>query len=459
MRTRSRSITVVESGGGNLRYRQSGYYDTAKPPQIHWQGDVLLYDERVEMPYANTTWEAIYDQEPKLTEAVNNVTHKRLHRWSFPFADELRLVYPSPVRQNYRCHGVYGEYPLYSWDSFTPDWSNLVANFYSQADPRGPVGLRLFQNAMEYAETINLFRGLFKLVSKADKILARSFRSRAAADIAHLNPGKLSAKDVGMRIRKGRLEIANSPSTITSIADHVTGSWLTTRYGVQPLVGDLWALADMHDRITEQYCTAVRRSQLADTIHTRKSKTSEISLPLYAHLGESVSYKRSETYTISGQVTYPNIRPGSQLWDDISRRYLGLDSILTNLWEVIPLSFVVDWFVDVGGFLSRNPSLKLYQDSEMYNVQLRNVCHSVKAVLQPKVAIIGSNSRVFWGLNFGSDYPASVPKTFDLSACESSTYYQRIRGLPAAYEEPELLTGLSLTHLADGAAILYSRLK
>lgn len=457
MRTRSRNQSIVARGDGAIRYVTQGFYDGASPPAIRWQSERLVYDEAALYPSTTTASEIITDVEPSLTQAVNPVSHLRTNRISFPYNGTIKIVGTSPIRPNYRARGVLACGPPVSWYTNVPSFANMVADFYAQSDPRGPIGLRMFQNAMEYAETINLFKGLYKIVKNADKILARSMRHRPAADIKHFNPKGLSASDA-KRMIKGPKD--PRPSRVTSFADAVTGAWLTDRYGIQPMVGDLFALANMHDQVTAQYVLASKRKHIADRIGVQKSSTSELVTAAPWHLGVSLTFDNQVEQRISGHVTYPNIRLGSQMWDDLTRRYLGLDAILTNLWEVIPLSFVVDWFVDIGGYLARNPTLKLTQDDDVYRVHYTGLCHSWRKVLQPRQTIIGKRSMAFWGVNLDyADYEPNVPVTFDLRHCESSTYYTRVLGLPPAQETPELLTGMSLTHLADGAAILYSRLK
>lgn len=460
MRNRSRS-TLVDNSTASQVWRQTGFYSSSTPPVIVWGPESSVFNENVQYPnYYTLKQDDISDIEPSLTASVNPVTHTRRQRWTIGFADEYRITGTSPVRPNYRTRGIYGEFISYAALTTQPSFANMVADFYTQSDPRGPVGCRLFQNAMEYAETVNMAKGLYKLLRHSDKILARAMKYRPIADIKQLNPARLSASDVGMRIRNGRLEHARLNTSTTEAADHVTGAWLSTRYGVIPFVGDMWALYDMTDRVTEQYVLAMKRKYVADTIRVRKVvNNSNVSTPCYAHLGDTVKSSSTTTLVISGHVTWPNIRPGSQYWEDISRRYLGLDAILTNLWEVLPLSFVVDWFVNVGDYLARNPSLRIEQESDMYYVRYTDLCHSWKTQLKPQEVKIGRGSSNFWKLNLEAtdSFVPSELRRFDLSNCEGDSYYRRILGFPSAYEVPELLTGMSLTHLADGAAILYSR--
>jgi hypothetical protein len=75
----------------------------------------------------------------------------------------------------------------------------------------------------------------------------------------------------------------------------------------------------------------------------------------------SCSTKRQQDRAVSGGlvsdhvqtgrvVAYAEFNSGAAHWDQTANR-LGLTDPVSLLWEVIPYSFVIDWFVNVGDFL------------------------------------------------------------------------------------------------------------
>lgn len=53
----------------------------------------------------------------------------------------------------------------------------------------------------------------------------------------------------------------------------------------------------------------------------------------------------------------------------------GVDRLISSLWEAIPYSFVVDWFVNVGKMLE---SLESTLVSDLFPIRILDFCHSVK---------------------------------------------------------------------------------
>jgi len=128
-------------------------------------------------------------------------------------------------------------------------------------------------------------------------------------------------------------------------------------------------------------------SHFATTTNARKFKSKELAgrwlelqygwLPLLSDVHESVNAyhaltKHARTNTVSAQVTERGTFDGSQSqinWSGIgpykaSRRIiyemtenisaprsLGLTDPLTLMWELLPYSFVVDWFIPIGSYL------------------------------------------------------------------------------------------------------------
>lgn len=111
--------------------------------------------------------------------------------------------------------------------------------------------------------------------------------------------------------------------------------WMAYRYGIMPLVysyNDLRKTANRHSNVTTRKQRIISPSDLG------------VSLP-----GSSVIYKKT---SIEGSVTVRGSIFQSFSSDEISRLSgLGFNPLVTA-WELIPYSFVIDWFVNVGDYIA-----------------------------------------------------------------------------------------------------------
>lgn len=131
------------------------------------------------------------------------------------------------------------------------------------------------------------------------------------------------------------------------VADGAAGGWLTWFYGVMPLISDISSIIELankqHGQLGGLMC---KRSSV-----TTGSTTTNISQGSFWSFQFDVSKvtKSESKYTA---VVYYTLKPShTSVWDS---RVLGFawNQLPRNLWELVTLSFVVDWVYDVGSWLS-----------------------------------------------------------------------------------------------------------
>lgn len=137
--------------------------------------------------------------------------------------------------------------------------------------------------------------------------------------------------------RKLRNVIGWDPS-LAKNSKNAASAWLRYRYGWTPLLMDVYGAAE----------------QLAETIHGRKTmvvkqtvseKISEISMDS----GGEFSAKRATHGLQSCFVRFDFLPIGGVI---SAMNNVGLANPLQLAWELLPYSFVVDWFVPIGNALS-----------------------------------------------------------------------------------------------------------
>lgn len=121
--------------------------------------------------------------------------------------------------------------------------------------------------------------------------------------------------------------------------DKVSALFLAWRYGVKPLMDDLYNAA------------SVLSGETKDVISIRKSMSARAASPWIDNLnGREDSYEWSESCTLRGTatVTNPNLHLANRL---------GLINPQLWVWDMIPFSFIVDWWFPVGSFLGNFTAL------------------------------------------------------------------------------------------------------
>lgn len=122
---------------------------------------------------------------------------------------------------------------------------------------------------------------------------------------------------------------------------------------------------------------------------------------------------------------------------------LGINGNPAILWNAIPFSFIVDWFVDIGGYLN-----KLRVDNVQPVTEISDFCSSVKAerrlelVLRGEILETSSSAAVY----------SAVPEETVLTML--SSWYRREATLP--HTSLTMGTGLTGTRLVTAAALVNS---
>lgn len=111
--------------------------------------------------------------------------------------------------------------------------------------------------------------------------------------------------------------------------------WLEYWFGWAPLIGDIATAVDTLQKPIPDYPVTVVSGNSVDKVATREN-----SREIYWRGG----FKGSCRFKMSARVKVAN----PNLWE---ANRLGLVNPFTIAWELVPFSFVVDWFIPVGDFI------------------------------------------------------------------------------------------------------------
>jgi len=117
--------------------------------------------------------------------------------------------------------------------------------------------------------------------------------------------------------------------------DELTRKWLEIRYGWQPLLYDVWGAIDAYHKLTQP-----------ERVWRFKVSNSAFIKPGSINLSSSPA---NWSGFASGKATRSIIYEAAERLD--AKRQLGMNNPATVVWELLPYSFVFDWFLPFGTYL------------------------------------------------------------------------------------------------------------
>lgn len=205
-------------------------------------------------------------------------------------------------------------YDLLANQYFIPDWNRIdnaaMAKIYDQL--RG--NSNLIVDLLESGSTVKMVKSVLRLKKFVLEFVENVIKHRRFK-----------------RVPKG-------PTQNQRRLDYVNGKWLEVRYGWMPLVNSIYDAADTINRDLRQRTIYVKgRSGMNQELKYKQisgDRNNGVYLTDYF-----ASYRREYGF-------YFNIPGGPKISDWTSLNPLGI------AYELMTLSFVLDWVVDIGGYLS-----------------------------------------------------------------------------------------------------------
>lgn len=162
-------------------------------------------------------------------------------------------------------------------------------------------------------------------------------------------------------------ELRDLPSILKSLRERgprwLAGINLSYQFGIQPLVNDLVGLLDLTTSIEK------RKKELTKLLGAEGLR-SRVSLGKTSHTSSEPTTVSSEFYTVKGVATLETSseRWGTTRWamipgkeETLNQRWieentykvvLGLNPSLSQLWELLPWSWMIDYFSNVGDVIA-----------------------------------------------------------------------------------------------------------
>jgi len=164
----------------------------------------------------------------------------------------------------------------------------------------------------------------------------------------------------------------NALATRRLSAKDISGRWLEMQYAWMPLVSQSYEAAKALKAVT-----GYRKMRFSASLGAKRTTYECSSQPA--------------VYTYRARLSY-SARYIAELYEDISlNRSLGLVDPVQIAWEVVPYSFVVDWFLPIGTYLSAWQMIPKLKGRFIYTQRIGHKSMSLRCTL--KSPIVGENWR------------------------------------------------------------------
>lgn len=219
-------------------------------------------------------------------------------------------------------------------DTETGDLWNIrnEATVALKSDVKAAV-ISLGESLGELGESLGMVQDLTKQTLKFVRTL---YSLSQGSSFEVLKKGSKSTSKHLKRLKSGK----ERAKAIKAASD----AWLTYRYGIRPIINDVVGF-------NEAFHAKLKQRETFRATRATSSRKTEYHTYLFT---SGAGYRVNVQVTCEWENKY-KVRCGS-LYSHTSKtlqraRHFGLDKVLTLPWEFVPYSFVVDWVLDVGGWL------------------------------------------------------------------------------------------------------------
>lgn len=239
-----------------------------------------------------------------------------------------------------------------------------LGNSYGDVDNATPLPPVVSDGVLSAAET----RALLKLKDQRVNLGVALAETRQLGNMVASTATRIAR--AYSSLRKGRWK---SACRSLGIRANQTNNWLELQYGWKPLLSDIHGVAS----------AIASRDDVSDWVVTVKALVKEVNERGFPYTYAAPAYSGHLLYhaTRSRESGY-FVRLDYVPLDDMYHlpTALGLTNPLEIAWEVVPFSFVVDWFVPVGNFLSTLDATLGFQFLSGSKTQLRKCTYDFVGV-------------------------------------------------------------------------------
>jgi hypothetical protein len=355
--------------------------------------------------------------------SAGNLIFERTDTRTQVFDDALQLMYSlglDPVEILDGSHDTGGAY-------LNHDWFALADNFREACDQFLPSSFLVGESIVENSIFIDAFKAVIN-------------PSRALKYLLHAG---LSLGPKSRRLTLGHVS--------HQIAKKSANAHLTYAFGIRPAISDLLDTFDAHKKVSSRL-KYLRSSQgryvpvrvKKELFSSSDSQPTGNSNPLTAQSLEWATTWKSSTARIG---CWGRVRDDLTYTSDWSAylQYFGINKVVGLAWELIPFSFVVDWFTNAQERINSLTRLRIGGPF----AEFVHIYSSVKKVSHQELFLIHGRDTAFQG---GSVEHGSVKSILSLEEID----YLRLTSIPDTSGVLDF-SALGLFHAITTAGLIIQR--
>lgn len=305
------------------------------------------YRDWLNEPIPNSTW---VGRSYSSSETVTGVTRRKPEGWLDPTPYFIQRVETrAPVG---KCHFIQGTNTNGSWGVF---YDGVVGRLSGE-----PGGQRFtpgdhFNGALSEANAISDVWGLRDAALIAARVKLKQTDVNLGIAFAERNRTAMlvgtTARNIGnsfLALKRGQVRRAMDILGISSKRREPRGSnvprkWLEIQYGWKPLASDVYGAVE-----------ALSKLPASDWVVTAKATRSRVDSWVYEIKPNATftsGYDACRVTATKSQSCFARIDCTPSNEATISLASLGITNPLLVGWELVPHSFIVDWFLPIGAYL------------------------------------------------------------------------------------------------------------
>jgi len=169
------------------------------------------------------------------------------------------------------------------------------------------------------------------------------------------------------------------------------------QFGVLPLIDDLRTFLHTLQNWRDKYEVMLSRGHIPDNLHLKQVDLSYMKPRAYTYQQHIPLRDVSVRYTVPsvnntwhGTALYTLSAPELNSWLNRIGQFVDAFGLLdpAAVWDIIPFSFIIDWFIDIGSWLHNNRPRMFPVD-----VNILDYCESLKQEMVVNVSIVNAIAR------------------------------------------------------------------
>jgi hypothetical protein len=328
-----------------------------------------------------------------------------------------------------------------------PDWFAIVDQFNESVDSLVPSNFFLGEDIAEGG----IFIDAVNLVIRPKKTITHLFRNVIEHGLVRKNLGQINEyyRRASRRVNLTNLKYSNDIGSVHAGLKDAVNANLLYKFGIAPAIKDIRSSLDAHNVVNSRLRYLADNAGRYVPIRVRRKLDSAFDSAYSSSIHEQLLIRQSAQHSICSMFAQGRVRTDINQANQYRAyaEYFGLNKIVGTAWELIPFTFVLDWFTNAQERINDLTRIRL-GEGPFYN--LVGLGHSIKNVLAHEIYVSYDISSTYGCPKLSPVGPLPILTV-------ESTKYVRESGLPDTSGVVDV-SALGLFHGFTGLELLFQKL-